>query len=298
MIITAKSTPDIEIDDKINRGFNNIEIQLVKERIDNNDYFDSISRGANIVSVHTPLLDKIDVEVNHIFNETYYNMFYDTCIIAQKYAEYYKHDIIVILHNGLSRSNWIDNYILIEKLAKMFKEIINIFPNLKFAIENTTPYSNSIASEGTEVEDAAYVAKQMNKILNTNKFGVVIDICHLMMTRRYKKACLGDYPELLNLKSFEDSFKESNGLLFVMHLNNCANMGCKNDHGIPFDESNEEDMKVLQDVITQYLKYGNNAIISLEVREDDYFNCVNVVKTYKALEKTLNKLGYNGIIDK
>lgn len=294
MLITAKATPDDKIKEKINKGFNFVEIQLISENVSDANFFNTISYDIDVISVHTPLSDNIDIEVNHIFNEKYYNMFYNTCVISQKYANYYNHDIIVILHNGLQKSNWEDNKVLIDKLTDMFKKIIKEFPNLKFAIENTTPYSG----EGTEIEDAVYIAKSLNYNLQTDKFGVVIDICHLIMTKRHKEMWLKKYPKLLNTKSFEDSFNESDGLLFILHLNNCIDMGYEKDHGTPFEISNENDLILLEDVLKQYIKYGNEAIICLEVREEDYSNCINIVKTYESLCYILNKLNYNGKIVK
>lgn len=292
MIITVKSTPSHQIEFKKVLGFKNLEIQLINEKTSINDFKETICfDNIDILSVHTPICNGLDVDINTIIDKRYYDMLYGTCELAHQYSNYYKHPVFVVIHNSWSKKDWINNEKSRIEIIEIFKKLVKEFPNLKFAIENTTPYENLYLNKGYEMEDICEIVNFLNKEIPGKKFGIVLDVCHLLMTHKMKTK-LFNFETSIN-KFLKDNIELVKEDLFIIHLNNCHVDGTGKDHGIAFYESNETDMKILDTIISTHK--STNALICLEIREDDYTNCINLETTYKSLEKILNKLNIKDI---
>lgn len=296
MIITAKSTPDEQLKSRVEFGFKNIEIQILNATTGEDDFNNTIKYDVDVISVHTPLISssnnstKSDISLNDLSDLSYFQMLIKTCELAQKFATHYNHPVNVVIHNKFSKETWEKLGGFLKDIKDVFRYLTNEFPDLYFCIENSTPYSKGHTNEGTEVCDAYFIANYLNKHVS-DKFRLVIDTCHLLMTKRCLNAILKSYPKLLeSQKSFEESFKDSNGLLQIVHLNNAKGIGYQKDHGTPFKKENKEDMKILKEITKAYEKYGNDAIICLEVQEDDYLNPINMKATYEAFLEAIQNL--------
>ena len=277
---------------KVKNKTNLIEVQIISWFTDEQMVKDSMRQDIDIINVHTPLLENGEgqltdgVNLDEFRSPFTYKVLVDTCIYAEKLAEYYNHDIRVIVHNGWSIADWQKSG-QIDNLAKMFKGIIENYPHLNFAIENITPIGRHGFKTGCWPEDAAYVAAELNKKLKTKKFTTVIDICHLLMTNYVIEQSVKSSTRI-HTRTIDELFKQSNGLCSVIHLNNKIGDGMEGNHGTPFTNS-EEDKALLTEILTAYAKYTPNADIVIEVKEDDYLNCVNCYETIETLQN-VNKL--------
>lgn len=68
----------------------------------------------------------------------------------------------------------------------------------------------------------------------------------------------------------------------LIHLANVGDNGYgKNNHGIGFIQG--KDLDLLYDIMKLYNKYEYNCPITIEVREEDYLNPINYLKTKENL---------------
>ena len=277
---------------KINHGTNLIEVQLTEWFTTDEMLKESMREDMDIINVHTPLLENKDdqltdgVNLDEFVSPFTRMVLLDSCNYAEQLALYYKHDIKMIVHNSWSRQDW-EKSQLVGQLAEFFAGVIEKYPHLTFAIENITPLTKFGFRSGCFPEDAAFLAKQLNKKLKTKKFSTVIDICHLLMTNYTIETVAPDSEHVRPLCLFE-MFEQSDNMCSVIHLNNKIDNGMGKNHGTPFTDS-KADIVLLQEILENYQTYAHDADIVVEVKEDDYLNCVNCRQTIKTLE-VANKL--------
>ena len=119
------------------------------------------------------------------------------------------------------------------------------------------------------------------------RIGSVLDICHAAMTEKYMKILLqaADFfpqeplPEYLDY-SMEHYFQIHQGICRLIHFNDFTGNGYMENHGTAFQDQEKADA-----LLRLYRKYAYDCPLTLEIREEDYENCVNYRKTKAMLEK-------------
>lgn len=289
-ILLKSSLNEKELNYKTNLN-KNIEIQLLDEllkyNLDSEEVYKKIKKAnLNIEVIHTPLINHEDIDLLSIVNEKdKYEMFYKTCILAEYIAEKENKEIIVVIHN----SNSIESYKelnLLFKIENLLKEILNICPKIKIAIENVIPLilSNNKAKGKTAfLGEGAELSNYLNSNGLNGKIGTVLDICHATITINILKCCGTTI-------SLEDFFKWNKDEIMLIHLANTKGSGyLKGEHGCAFSQD-KEDLIKLEEFYKLYLKYKYKCPITIEVYEEYYCNCINYINTYNNFMNIKNSL--------
>lgn len=290
--VNAKSAPIMEqILAKVNAGFKNIEIQLIHEFVSKDEYNntkEAIKKyGIDISVVHSPLIfipeKNVSLEINldDIVIDKYYEMFCDTCKYAQYVSEIEGHRIKVVIHNNYSKENWIKTNLIQEKLGKRIKRILDEFKNVDLVIENGISCGINSFNSIFDMEDVSFAVNELNKIIG-NRSKTLLDTCHMMINwEAWKRITYSD------LTDWNDTFLKATiyGDLGLIHLNNKKDNGIPDQyHGIAFNKNIESDIEILKQIMNAYEKYSD-CEVTIEVREDDYNNIpFNLIKTKEALE--------------
>ena len=293
--INAKSAPIMEqILAKVNVGFKNIEIQLIHESILEKEYEDTKTAiekyGIDISVVHTSLVlepgkEVIEIALNHLLNDKYYNMFCETCKYAQYIAEIESHKIKVVVHTSNSKNDWEETGLLQEKIGPKIKKVLDEYKDVTLVIENAHAYNEKRFNSIFDMEDVSYAVKILNDIIGGNRIETLLDTCHMMINWEFWNRVTNEF-----LWNWDDALKKSTMYtsLGLIHLNNCYDNGLNENHGKPFCKEIKKDLEELKLIMHSYSKYSD-CEITIEVRETDYTNMpVNLLKTKEALES----LGY------
>ena len=292
--INVKSAPEEEqLKSRIESGFRHVEIQLLHSRVLEKEYEITTkmikSKEIDISVVHTPLIKEekgmLEISLNHILQDSYYEMLCDTIKYAEYIANIKEKRIKVVLHEDFSEEIWFETNLLNEKVGPKLKAILDKNPHVDLVIENAPTVGNDSFRAVSYMSDIAYSTSVLNKIIPGRIF-TLIDTCHMMMTiDSWKRVTSGEV-----LTNWEEQFKQANEKIpqKMMHLNNMHDNGLGTDHGVAFESNNEKDLKKLDEIMKAYTKY-TDCEITIEVREDSYITPpYNVIETVKSLEK----LGY------
>ena len=206
--------------------------------------------------------------------------FFNACEVAQQLATHYNRNITLVLHNGLSYLNWRSISCLRRELVHTFEYVLKHYPDITFAIENVTP----MCREGAMPEDAPYICDYLNKELNTNRFQLCIDTCHVNITADYIKRCctpsIVGYSRNVILADYIRQARLFGVDINTIHLNYSIDNG-------DTDETHSTGFTVNDKAKADFMEWYNllqeccpDAKLVLELKETNY-------KTYSVLEENL-----------
>ena len=265
------------------------EIQLLNDFVKNpkstEEYLDEIDGHiTNIKLIHSPLctdkniqLDAINIE--DLISSRVTKVFQRVCELADCIGKENKLSIGVILHTGISMFDLNTNKTLDNYLIDLFNKILNLYPNIYLLIENVIPVTNRdlMYFRNGALPNYIEVIEHFKKVtMYPNKIGGVLDTCHAITTIKMAQGC----GKQLNLT---DYFKRPE-LINLIHLSDVKNLGLyPKEHGIGFSPDREFMLKLLLDL---YKSNDLNCPITIEIAEEDYFDC----KNYRHNRELLNKL--------
>lgn len=294
MKILSKSSCDLsQLNDRVNKGLKDIEIQLISDFFNASpslsEYTHIMSENWNIEHMHMPFIPNgDDLPLEYIGHPQHNRVFDNVCKLAQKCAEYYCHDVMIIIHTIVPLAIMRNIPDGLRKVEEVLATAIECCPNIRFSIENGAICSVrnnetwfNANSFGGNVEWANY----LNEKFKTNIFGTTIDICHAMMSMKATEFLREDEKNAGMIKTLEWFFEKNKDVISNIHLNNMRCIGFGRDHSALFYEDVEEDMKVLDEVFKLYDKYGNGCDITLEVEEDDYCDAVNATQLRELISR-------------
>ena len=294
---TFKTTMNnIETRNKTKKGAYFFEIQLMasflEDSFDIKKEFEKFDKeNIDVRTVHVPLtskpgpnaLDNGCLYLESLANKKYSEYFLKVCKLGQLFADYYNHDVKIIVHNGLRLENYLLTPCLLNELISLMNHIIDTCPKLIIEIENTTPmtipkdgkypfFTAGILSENVEV------VKYLNKHCKKPIFRTVFDICHYLVTIRVLK--------LITNKdiSLKELFEQHEEVFGTIHFSNVRNLGVNpGEHGCGYKEI-PEDISLLKEILPLIEKYAYNADICLEITEKDYDNIPDVMETLRLVD--------------
>lgn len=272
--------------DKVNRGAKNIEIQLLSPETDT--FFDNEKREQAlpreyykyIRAIHPPLIkSKTDFLSRHGAYETSIDIegardiIDNICKIADSYEELKK--IIIVLHLDMTIP-MLHQYNLYHSTLGYVRHLADTYPDMIFVIENTT--SMASAQPFYFLEFARRVERPNVK--------ACLDTCHAQMTIT---RVLSSYNESVPIISMRDYFKEGQDIIGLIHLSQAKivdySIGAGKGHGCPFLADNEEDKKLLTDILYLYNVYELDCPVTIEVNEKEYTRSENFSKTLECCKK-------------
>ena len=267
-----------------NLNENNIELQLLKEFYSNKkaliEYFNMIVNSQLDISIiHTPLVDGEAVEIDDFYDKIKKDIFFKTCELANMVGLKFNKNIMVIVHCAMNFNQDIINLNKIKIIDDVLVNALNKYHNISIAIENIIPlvnsYKGAYGRNGFLNDNCLYVNYFIDKYGFNDKIGTVLDTCHALITIKLLEYCKIS----LTLDKF---FEWNNKNVMLVHLANVGDNGYgKNNHGIGFIEG--KDLELLYDIVSLYNKYEYNCPITIEVREENYLNPLNYIKTKENL---------------
>lgn len=291
-----------QLEARIKNGFDKIELQLLNELFDENGYcqkaedvYDlaAISKY-EICAVHAPLIKEGDVNLEYMTIGEPKKALEECFKIAQYMANVRKRKIILIVHAGQSPKELIKMGVW-SPLVVTLGLLLDKYPDVDIAIENIIPergiQRSDIAFCNNFKFDNAEMARQLNATLETDRIGTVIDTCHIIMTQNILKAIfdyINDplYPmEDVSMKKF---FEMNADVCKLIHLAGVQGNGISSEHhGVPLLTFMPERLKILEEVLDLYFKFGYKCPITLEVCESDLNNPTNYMLAKQSLLRTL-----------
>lgn len=282
----------VQLKNCVTDGFKSVEIQLFGDFINmNTDILTELLMQyptLNVASVHTPLLDSKELEIEDLADSNLKFPILKTMYLADVLASKYRHRMPVVVHATSNIDKLKEAKDTLYRIIRELEVLLQLFPSVDICIENTIPLvakGNRYETKNSFLYDNIEIVKFFRERLKTDRIYTVLDVCHALTSIRFMKETeVLTGIETQNLESF---FKESAGLIKIVHLNNVIDLGLKpGQHGVPFDKDIPSDVKLLDDVTTYINKYCPNANIVLEVCEDSYeensnANKLKTIETFK-----------------
>ena len=300
MRIYAKASLDIlEIQEKVRCGCDGIEYNLTDDfltlgnQFDQN-YPDEIFRLKNVGAVHVPWINGQMLNMEHIFQHEDLSPIENVFRLGQYCADIWGHRELIVIHCSLSMFDFMEYELFRKRLAEALRRLFDKYPQVDMAIENVIPMEykpsrkeaprlcNGIFTDTAEI--AGYLREQFGE-----RVGTVLDTCHAAMTEKYLTAYLkwADFlkPEMNSIMTeeldygMEHYFRMNQGICKLIHFNDFIGNGYQENHGTGFDSQEKVD-----GILDLYRKYGYDCPLTLEIREEDYEDCVNYRNTKALIE--------------
>lgn len=304
--IYAKASFDsAEIREKIRCGCDGLEFNLREDFLRRGSCFEACYLQEyftmyNVEAVHVPFYaDGQVMNIEHVFSHEDVSPIRHVFRLAQYCAEIWKHRVLVVIHCSLSYYDYMQYELLRRQLTKKLRQFFEQYPMVDLAIENVIPMEykqNSAESprlcNGT-FTDLARIVYDLREQFG-ERVGTVLDLCHAAMTEKYMKVLLeaADFlpheslPEHLDY-SMEHFFRIHQGICRLIHFNDFTGNGYLQNHGTPLQDKDKAAAWM-----RLYEKYAYDCPLTLEIREEDYNNCVN----YKKTKAMLASIGYSSSI--
>lgn len=303
MRIYAKASLDLpEIREKIRCGCDGIEYNLTEDFLTLGERFeesypDEVFSLKNVEAVHVPWIRGQMMNMEHIFQHEDLSPIENVFRLAQYCGELWKHRVLVVIHTSLSMYDFMEYETFRKRLEEELARLFERYPQADLAIENVIPMEYKPSSKETPrlcngiftdiPEIAGYLRERFGE-----RVGTVLDTCHAAMTEKYMTAYLkladflgpgADLPVQLDY-SMEHYFRANQGMCKLIHFNDFVGNGYRENHGTGFDSQEKVDT-----LLELYQKYGYNCPLTLELREEDYEDCVNYRRTKAMVEDWMGR---------
>lgn len=298
MKIYAKASLDVgEIREKVRCGCDGIEYNLCSdfacygENFTHN-YPEEVFTLKNVEVVHVPFDNKGQMmNIERVFQREDLRPIRNVFRLAQYCAEYWGHRVLVVIHASISFYDFMEYELLRKRIERELGQLLCDFSMVDIAIENVVPMEYK--------EERPYSPMLCNGIFTdisqivhylrasfAERVGSVLDVCHAAMTRKYMTALLsaadflpkGALPDKIDY-SMEHYFRANQGICKLIHFNDFEKNGYGRAHGTVFQSQEKVD-----DLLKLYKDYGYDCPLTIEIREDNYLDCVNYRKTKTMIE--------------
>ena len=235
--------------------------------------------------IHAPKTTKINyMTMEDIVLGGYQNGFKNCFYLAEKIAKIYNHRVLIVIHCTLSYFDFTNWKYIREQATQMLTDLFFQYPEVDLAIENVICVEERDGksfrlTNGTMLDTVNIV--EYFRYLFGDRVGSVLDLCHAKISNMQWNALLNTigYPQDYTI---EDYFSINKGICKLIHFNNMRNNGYGKDHGIGFDSDEE-----VKELLSYYEKYHFTCPLTLEIREDDYNNCINYKETKERLDRLI-----------
>lgn len=294
----AKASLELaEIEEKIHCGCDGIEYNLTDDFIIHGanfekNYDNRIFTMKNVEVVHVPYYSNHQLmNLERIFQHEDLSPVDNVFSLAQYCANVWGHRVLVVIHCSLSYYDFLEYELFRKHLVKSLDFFFSKYSDVDMAIENVIPLEyypdfgkSPFLCNGT-FSDTADIVVWLQKHFG-ERVGSVLDTCHALMTEKYMNLLLGaaDFLPYENRPAHIDYkidryFQMNQSICKLIHLNDFIDNGYQQNHGTVFQTQEKLNM-----ILNLYQKYNYNCPLTLEIREDDYTNCVNYRKLKRMIE--------------
>lgn len=317
MQILAKASLNLQqINSKLDKGATGIEIQLLDEFIENKnetdirkfkilkskDVFkdDFLINLPDIYVVHAPLLSYVlpidDINIEQMTFGAGLEILNQIFITANRIGEIQNRKILIVIHSEMYYEQMV-MYNLFNNIANVIEQNLINNPYTEVLFENVTPlriHSKALHLANNFAPEIPTFVKTLNKELETNRIGTVLDTCHAEVTNNVIKQLYKSIPVFDNKGySLEDYFKANKDTCKLIHLSLTKGHGYgKGKHGQPFAD-NERSRNAINNFFDLYKKYNYNCLVTLEVAETDYLISDGFGESFRILKEEALKRDIN-----
>lgn len=270
------------IQDKLNRGADGIEIQLLKpEKEPALSCFYTVPehfRGYGIRCIHTPL--DAEAEFNYdIDTPRGKEWLIQTVLLASKMSQINGKPTNVICHmeHNIKHLRELSVY---KSTIEFVRTLARNYPDVTICVENTTHRLTGIYDNVTFVNE-----------VGMKNVGTCLDTCHALISEHYTGLITdkgahpaGDY----NFESLISAFRKNKDVCKWIHLAGAKDtgegFGFGKGHGCVFDDDGD-----LRYILSLHENFTPGATICFEVREDDYLNCINFSRMLEMSRRILSE---------
>lgn len=284
MIINGKSALIAEeLKDRRDRGFQNFEIHLFETQP---FYRDNIKKYLKMIKksgmtprvVHAPMYEVFNVEGLHHEDELF--VMENALHLAQEISKTYHQKTYFVIHMDLSMTQ-IKRFRLIDGITRTFRKWLQEYPDVEFLFENLPMVSleDGRVNVRNSYQKAPYeLAKYLNAVLNTSRFGMVLDTCHSLSTEKIMKLLGQNY-------TLEEYIKSVAPLVKLVHLAGIRDFGFSEGHGVDFET--EEELLTYHRLLKLIKKHIPDGMITIETSEVDKGKAERMSSVLKLLKSTL-----------
>lgn len=298
MKLVAKSIPHHpEILHKMELGAETIEIQLLKDFINCDVNLDHvyeciITAACDVSIVHMPLDTFYELNLEFLTYPLYQKTFLNCCKLSQRLARAYNHPVILVVHVGITFKYMQLMPGIFDSLQALMNQVVEDYPDIEIAFENIIPvsYKKGVGFHGCNgfLYDNVDFANYFNKTCKRKAFGTVLDTCHVLTVQEMLSDGFSKYLEIENI-TMEEYFRRNKDVIKLIHLADLENIGLEPyEHGCAFQDENK-----LREILSYYYKYEYDCLVTLEINEIDYLNCVNFCNNKKMIEKIVDEFEKN-----
>ena len=311
-LLVAKSGLDqVQLADRKNKGFNKVEIQLLPgDVIDSNTKYISFieervsigvrlirESGLEVVGVHTMLesgcdLIKSAVRLEYCQHQDVDHRLYLACKLASQVAKYQESKVYVVVHVSRSLAELeLDG--TKDILVRKFKRLAEDFPGVVFAFENAVAVDcNGVLFNGVTISEIAGLVSHFKA--NDIPCFALYDSCHAQMNDIIYGQFNGTGFEKY-MSQLQDKNKLTTNNLRVagaFHLSALRDAGVLPENHGSCIERYSQNFEQLKEWISLVKKSGRDDVhLVIEVKEDNYLDAVNLVKSADTLEYIWNRIG-------
>lgn len=297
--IYAKASFHVEeIQEKIRCGCDGLEFNLEQDFLENGSCFETYYANEiftlhNVGAVHVPFYpDRHVMNLEYVFQHEDISPICNVFRLAQYCAHIWQHRVLVVIHTSLSFFDFMEYELYRKRLEHELGQLFCQYPMVDLAVENVVLMEyqenskesprlcNGIFTDIPQI--VGYLREKFGE-----RVGSVLDICHAAMTKKYMGVLLdaagfrmqSSIPQHLDY-SMEHFFQMNQGICKLIHFNDFKENGYGINHGTGFENQQKVD-----ELLGLYEKYAYHCPLTLEIREEDYTNCVNYRRTKDMLHQ-------------
>lgn len=239
----------------------------------------------DVVMVHT-MLDNAtetvagDVNLSYMCDLKNTTRLKEAFYIANRCAETFNHRVGVVMHSSAQNELLKLNDTYLNVCVSQIHSLLSMYPLVDLYIENVTPYNIYLRSfDAGNLFDTVdnvlllreHIPDGEARIFNT------FDFCHARMT----VDMLNNVGINISLEELCEYYSQTTK---EVHFSLMAGHGNNDDHGVGYRRELNDQFK---DNMRLYNKYFSKALFCYEIREDDYYENKNVMKTQHMVDMYL-----------
>lgn len=275
------------------RGFDAIEIHLM-------DLPRSSAQAMlrtynlNTYSVHTPIMSKTETDLNAMLLPGMSERLTSTMKFAQELASYYKHQMYVIVHNTWHTYDYQCAPEVFSMIVRTLQDTFRECPDVRLCIENVPPFdANGRFANGSFLKDIRLLCDRINDALGAEFVGICFDACHFLSSVVFTRDAfletnhgkVGWAVDAENLDLYAN-LEAAGELLWNIHVSTNVGLSDTSEkHAVPLSA---KDVTLWKNILGVLNENKRKPLLTIEVTEANYGECVNAQVTKFYLEKAIN----------
>lgn len=289
-LVFAKSKLDREhVEVKKNIGCDGIEYQMLASDFDGRSELVSPALCLSVIEEHPAHAIHLPMNNCNIEDDLADTLEYITQLAEHSYLIWASRgenvEPVVVTHNETHFEQLDTEHK--NAIAAMMYNLLEAYPHVHFAIENTTPLrwlqKQSTRLSSGYFDSPVLLADYLRRELQTERIGTCLDTCHAKITRLHLAPILHNIPNAskidISLAGFFELYRPTAKLF---HFASFDDSGYGSGHATPYTKTKMDEMR---NEVSLYRELEYDCPITLEINERDLL----VSDGYKTSSKALRR---------